>query len=212
MILCWVFPCGRWRKAVQRVSAKAGTQPHTLSLCALLVPQLPCWQLMWEMLDMQPGLWSVLAAHRCHEWQKSRNPSREQCTYVRPLFGEHSLWVLLQHLPVKVCAESSVCYNPGRRKSHFPICTGSMVVSAVTKGLFSWAALFCRVVHAQCSEHCSHKKPVFLSAVAMGSSYAGSRFMNKKFVRFLWAPCCDCEGFLLFLCHGVQRDCGGVPL
>lgn len=42
-----------------------------------------------------------------------------------------------QHLPGKVCAGSSVHYHPGICELGFPVCTGSRIVSVVTKGLFS---------------------------------------------------------------------------
>lgn len=108
MILCWVLPCGRGRKAGQKVSAKAAT--HTLSLCALgkpcplIVPQLPCWQILWKMLDSQLGLEPVLAGHRCHEWQESLKPE-QRAMYLCAA----TLWGVLGHRLLTAPASEGLC-------------------------------------------------------------------------------------------------------
>lgn len=101
IILCWVFPCGRGRKAGRRVSALRGT--HFVPLCPL-VPQLPCWQIVWEVLDMQPGLQPVLAAQRCCEWQESLKPE-QRATYLCAA----TLWRALGHRLHTAPASEGLC-------------------------------------------------------------------------------------------------------
>lgn len=167
-----------------------GSKPNTLPLRALdgprhlgqglAPPQLSCWHVMWVMLNVQPGLQPFLEGHRCHKLQEGlKSEFRATCLCAGSSPESAGLQAAPTTCQLRYSADlacSSAHYNLGRCKLRFPVCTGSVIVSAMTKSLFSCTTI--PFVHR--SEHCSHKKSVFLSAVAMGSSHAGSRFTNKQ--------------------------------
>ena len=126
------------------------------------------------MLSTQPGLQPFLEGYRCHKLQEGlKSEFRAMCLCAGSSPESAGLQAAPRTRQLRYGADlacSSVHYNPGRCELRFPVCTGSVIVSAMTKGLFLCTTI--PVVHR--SDHCSHKKSVFLSAVVKGSSHAGS--------------------------------------
>lgn len=188
MILRWLFTWGRGRKKGQMLPAKAATKPHTLPLCDLSWPQHPGQAL-------GPSSYPTCLAGTTCEWcwtcslacslfwkgtavtsyRKGWNLSSEQRACVQAALQRVSeLQAALRTLQLQYGADltcSSLHYS-----TTFPCLYWICNCFCRDKGpVFVYSYSF---VHG--SEHSSHKKSVFLSAVAMGGSHTGSKFMNKQ--------------------------------